>query len=134
MIENKPKMDGDRYEAIYSFNFGDYDHMAVRGAYLTYKDTYLAVVGGSGIIEGVYGQVKLENFLYPFKLFYTFYLRGIKDLPVELMGKPVVPNRALDTVLFYVSNWKSIVHFFLKFAGVSMPQPKLPSYVKKQTA
>jgi hypothetical protein len=31
LIENKPEMDSDRYEAIYSFNFEDYDHMAVRG-------------------------------------------------------------------------------------------------------
>jgi allene oxide cyclase len=59
----------------------------MRGAYLTYEDAYLAVVGGFGIFEGVYGQVKLENFLYPSKLFYTFYLRGIKDLPVEFMGQ-----------------------------------------------
>ncbi|KAJ7974213.1 Allene oxide cyclase [Quillaja saponaria] len=92
LIENKPEKKGDRYEAIYSFYFGDYGHIAVQGPYLTYEDTYLAVTGGSGIFEGVYGQVKLHQILFPFKLFYTFYLKGIKDLPEELLGKPVEPS------------------------------------------
>lgn len=91
LIQHKP-MKGDRYEAVYSFYFGDYGHISVQGSYLTYKDTCLAVTGGSGIFEGVSGQVKLKQLVFPFKLFYTFYLKGIKDLPGELMGKPVRPS------------------------------------------
>lgn len=97
LIENKPEKKGDRYEAIYSFYFGDYGHIAVQGSYLTYEDTYLAVTGGSGIFEGAYGQVKLQQLIFPFKLFYTFYLKGIKeDLPSELLGKPVDPNPGVE--------------------------------------
>ncbi|KAK7283294.1 hypothetical protein RIF29_12715 [Crotalaria pallida] len=96
LIQNKPIMNGDRYEAIYSLYFGDYGHLAVQGAYLTYEDTYLAVTGGSGIFEGVKGQVKLHQIVYPFKIFYTFYLKGIKDLPKELLGKPVVPTPTIE--------------------------------------
>ncbi|XP_057447898.1 allene oxide cyclase, chloroplastic [Lotus japonicus] len=92
LIQNVPEKKGDRYEAIYSFYFGDYGHISVQGAYLTYQDTYLAVTGGSGIFEGVYGQVKLQQLVFPFKLFYTFYLKGIPDLPAELLGKPVDPS------------------------------------------
>ncbi|KAH9739445.1 Allene oxide cyclase [Citrus sinensis] len=91
LIQHKP-MKGDRYEAVYSFYFGDYGHISVQGSYLTYKDTCLAVTGGSGIFEGVSGQVKLKQLVFPFKLFYTFYLKGIEDLPGELMGKPVRPS------------------------------------------
>ncbi|KAK9929672.1 hypothetical protein M0R45_026762 [Rubus argutus] len=97
LIENKPGKKGDRYEAIYSFYFGDYGHIAVQGPYLTYEDTYLAVTGGSGIFEGAYGQVKLQQLIFPIKLFYTFYLKGIKeDLPSELLGKPVDPNPGVE--------------------------------------
>ncbi|KAG2714944.1 hypothetical protein I3760_03G052900 [Carya illinoinensis] len=131
LIENKPEKKGDRFEATYSFNFGDYGHMAVRGQYLTYEDTYLSVVGGSGIFEGVYGQVKLEQIVYPFKIFYTFYLRGIKDLPVELLGKPVEPNRTIDPILYYASHWKPILHVLL---SKYFAQPKLVSSVEKQNA
>ncbi|KAJ4829338.1 hypothetical protein Tsubulata_015458 [Turnera subulata] len=91
LIQHVPEKGGDRYEAIYSFYFGDYGHLSVQGAYLTYEDTYLAVKSGSGIFEGVYGQVKLHQVVYPFKIFYTFYLKGIPDLPPELMGKPATP-------------------------------------------
>lgn len=96
LIQNVPEKKGDRYEAIYSFYFGDYGHISVQGAYLTYEDTYLAVTGGSGIFEGVYGQVKLQQIVFPFKLFYTFYLKGIADLPVELTGKPVAPSPSVE--------------------------------------
>lgn len=96
LIENKPEKKGDRYEATYSFYFGDYGHIAVQGPYLTYEDTYLAVTGGSGIFEGVYGQVKLQQLVFPFKLFYTFYLKGIKDLPEVLLGKPVDPHPGVE--------------------------------------
>lgn len=92
LIKNEAEKKGDRYEAIYSFYFGDYGHIAVQGPYLTYEDTYLAVTGGSGIFEGVYGQVKLQQIIFPFKLFYTFYLKGIPDLPTELLGEAVLPS------------------------------------------
>lgn len=96
LIQNVPEKKGDRYEAIYSFYFGGYGHISVQGAYLTYEDTYLAVTGGSGIFEGVYGQVKLQQIVFPFKLFYTFYLKGIADLPAELTGKPVAPSPSVE--------------------------------------
>lgn len=96
LIQHVPEKKGDRYEAIYSFYFGDYGHIAVQGAYLTYQDTYLAVTGGSGIFEGVSGQVKLQQIVFPFKLFYTFYLKGIEDLPTELIGNPVAPSPSVE--------------------------------------
>ncbi|XP_058088023.1 allene oxide cyclase, chloroplastic-like [Magnolia sinica] len=96
LVQHVPEKKGDRYEAIYSFYFGDYGHIAVQGAYLTYEDTYLAVTGGSGIFEGVYGQVKLQQIIFPFKLFYTFYLKGIAELPAELLGQPVPPSPSVE--------------------------------------
>ncbi|KAL5553499.1 hypothetical protein UlMin_040900 [Ulmus minor] len=89
LIQHVPEKKGDRYEAIFSFYFGDYGHISVQGPYLTYEDTYLAVTGGSGVFEGVYGQVKLQQLVFPFKIFYTFYLKGIKDLPEEILGGTV---------------------------------------------
>ena len=96
LIQHKEEKGGDRYEAIYSFYFGDYGHIAVQGPYLTYEDTYLAVTGGSGIFAGVSGQVKLHQIEFPFKLLYTFYLKGIKDLPEELLGKTVEPSPSVE--------------------------------------
>lgn len=96
LIENVPEKKGDRYEATLSLYFGDYGHICVQGPYLTYQDTYLAVTGGSGIFEGVYGQVKLQQLIFPFKLFYTFYLKGIPDLPEELLGAAVTPSTAVE--------------------------------------
>lgn len=92
LIQHLPDKKGDRYEAIYSFYFGDYGHLAVQGPYLTYEESYLAVTGGSGAFEGARGQVKLQQLIFPFKLFYTFYLKGIKDLPRELLCTPVPPS------------------------------------------
>ena len=92
LIRHVPEKKGDRYEAIFSFYFGEYGHLSVQGPYLTYEDTYLAVTGGSGVFEGAYGQVKLQQLVFPFKLFYTFYLKGIGELPQELLGKPVPPS------------------------------------------
>ncbi|KAF3784374.1 Allene oxide cyclase 2 [Nymphaea thermarum] len=66
------------------------------GAYLTYEDTYLAITGGSGIFKGVHGQVKLQQIVFPFKLFYTFYLEGIPKLPAVLLGKPVPPSPSVE--------------------------------------
>lgn len=96
LIQHNAERNGDRYEAVYSFHFGKYGSLAVQGAYLTYEDTYLSVTGGSGIFEGVSGQVKLNQLVFPFKIFYTFYLKGIKDLPEELLGKPVDPSPAVE--------------------------------------
>ncbi|KAK7394305.1 hypothetical protein VNO78_14827 [Psophocarpus tetragonolobus] len=96
LIQNKAEKKGDRYEAIFSFYFGDYGHIAVQGPYLTYEDTYLAVTGGSGIFEGVKGQVKLHQIVYPFKILYTFFLKGIKDLPQELLVKTVEPLPSVE--------------------------------------
>ncbi|KAG7985980.1 hypothetical protein I3843_03G056000 [Carya illinoinensis] len=55
LIENKPEKKGDRYEAIFSFYFGDYGHISVQGPYSTYEDSCLAVTVGSGIFEELYG-------------------------------------------------------------------------------
>lgn len=96
LIQNVPEKKGDRYEATYSFYFGDYGHLSVQGQYLTYQDTYLAVTGGSGIFEGAYGQVKLQQIIFPFKLFYTFYLKGIPDLPSELLAEAVAPAPTVE--------------------------------------
>ncbi|KAJ8445369.1 hypothetical protein Cgig2_010727 [Carnegiea gigantea] len=74
LIRNVPMRSfGDRYEAIYTFHFGDYGSVVVRGSYLTYEDTWLAVTGGTGVFEGAYGQARLHQ--------------GIKDLPTELVSK-----------------------------------------------
>ena len=96
LIKHVPEKKGDRYEAIYSFYFGDYGHISVQGPYLTYEDTHLAVTAGSGVFEGVQGVVKLQQIVFPFKLFYTFYLKGIKDLPAELVVKPVLPTATAE--------------------------------------
>ncbi|KFK35078.1 hypothetical protein AALP_AA5G232400 [Arabis alpina] len=93
LIQHVPEKNGDRFEANYSFYFGDYGHLSVQGQYLTYEDTFLAVTGGSGIFEGAYGQAKLRQLVYPTKLFYTFYLKGIADLPLELTGTAVTPSK-----------------------------------------
>lgn len=96
LIQHVPEKKGDRYEAVYSFYFGDYGHMTIQGPYLTYEDTCLAVTGGSGIFKGVSGQVKLQQLIFPFKLFYTFHLKGIPDLPEELLGPAVAPSPAVQ--------------------------------------
>ncbi|KAK2663055.1 hypothetical protein Ddye_001629 [Dipteronia dyeriana] len=96
LVQHKKEKKGDRYEAIYSFYFGEYGHIAVQGPYLTYEDSYLAVTGGSGIFKGVSGEVKLQQLVFPFKIFYTFYLKGINELPEELLGTPVKPTPAVE--------------------------------------
>nr|UAD82002.1 allene oxide cylase [Lilium hybrid cultivar] len=98
LIQHVPEKGGDRYEAIYSFYFGDYGHISVQGPYLTYEESYLAVTGGSGVFEGVYGHVKLQQLVFPFKLFYTFYLKGIPDLPPELLGDHIPPSSAVEPI------------------------------------
>ncbi|KAL8161347.1 hypothetical protein V2J09_012836 [Rumex salicifolius] len=96
LIQHIPEKKGDRYEAMYSFYLGDYGHLAVQGPYLTYEDSYLAVTGGSGVFDGARGQVKLQQLVFPFKLFYTFYLKGVKDLPPELVATPVSPSPTVE--------------------------------------
>ncbi|XP_021760024.1 allene oxide cyclase, chloroplastic-like [Chenopodium quinoa] len=97
LIQNKPEKNGDRYEAAYSMYFGDYGHISIQGPYLTYDESYLSITGGSGIFEGAYGQVKLQQIVYPFKIFYTLYLKGIKgDLPKVLLCKPVEPHPGVE--------------------------------------
>ncbi|XP_010514198.1 PREDICTED: allene oxide cyclase 2, chloroplastic-like [Camelina sativa] len=94
VIEHVPEKNGDRFEATYNFYFGDYGHLSVQGPYLTYEDSFLAITGGTGVFEGAHGQVKLQQLVYPTKLFYTFYLRGLaNDLPDELTGTPVPPSK-----------------------------------------
>ncbi|KAL9246224.1 hypothetical protein vseg_019786 [Gypsophila vaccaria] len=96
LIQHVPEKKGDRYEASYSFYFGDYGHLSVQGPYLTYEDTFLIVTGGTGVFEGAKGKVKLQQLIFPFKLFYTFYLEGIEDLPSELVVTPVTPSPAVE--------------------------------------
>ncbi|CAN6451931.1 unnamed protein product [Victoria cruziana] len=96
LIKHVPEKKGDRYEAIYSIYFGDYGHISIQGPYLTYEDTYLAVTGGSGVFKGARGQVKLRQLIFPFKIFYTFYLEGIPPLPAELLGEPVPPSPSVE--------------------------------------
>ncbi|KVH92332.1 allene oxide cyclase, chloroplastic-like [Cynara cardunculus var. scolymus] len=93
LIRNIPEKKGDRYEASYSFHLGEYGQISVQGAYLTTEETYLCITGGTGIFTGAYGQVKLQQIVFPFKLFYTFYLQGLAaDLPPELLVTPVPPT------------------------------------------
>ncbi|KVG47225.1 Allene oxide cyclase [Cynara cardunculus var. scolymus] len=71
--------------------------ISVQGSYLTTKDTYLSVTGGTGIFAGAYGQVKLQQLVFPFKLFYTFYLQGLAaDLPAELLVTAVAPSPVVE--------------------------------------
>ncbi|KAH6798838.1 allene oxide cyclase 3 [Perilla frutescens var. frutescens] len=94
-IKNEPEKKGDRYEAIYSFYLGDYGHISVQGAYLTYEQTFLAVKGGSGIFEGAYGQAKL-NQISPKAGIITFYLKGIPKLPPSLLADAVAPSLLVE--------------------------------------
>ncbi|XP_021769078.1 allene oxide cyclase 4, chloroplastic-like [Chenopodium quinoa] len=97
VIQNKPEKNGVRFEAVYSMYFGDLGHISIQGPYLTYETCYLSITGGSGIFEGAYGQVKLQQIVYPFTILYTFYLKGIKgDLPKVLLGKTVEPHPGVE--------------------------------------
>jgi len=85
-----------RFEALYSFYLGDYGHISVQGPYITTESTNLAITGGSGIFAGAYGYVKLQQLVFPFKLFYTFYLQGIEKLPEALLAPPVPPSPSVE--------------------------------------
>eukprot|EP00250_Pteridium_aquilinum_P000865 c11040_g1_i1 orf=3-863(-) len=79
-IRYYPEQSGALFESVYSFYFGDYGHISVKGPYKTHEDTTLTVTGGSGIFTGVYGTVQIHNVDYPIVLFYTFKLYGIPKL------------------------------------------------------
>lgn len=96
LIKHEEENNGDRYEAVFSFYLGDYGHIAVQGPYLTYGDTYLAVTGGSGIFAGVKGEVMVEQLVFPSKRFYTFYLKGIANLPEELCCTALPPFSTVE--------------------------------------
>jgi allene oxide cyclase len=67
-----------------------------QGPYINTESTNLAITGGSGIFAGAYGHVKLQQLVFPFKLFYTFYLQGIKKLPEALLAPPVPPSPSVE--------------------------------------
>ncbi|KAI3665516.1 hypothetical protein L6452_44143 [Arctium lappa] len=97
LIRNMPEKKGDRYEAICSFHLGDYGIITVQGAYVTTEDTYLSVTGGTGIFTGAYGQVRLQQLVFPFKVLYTFHLQGLAaDLPPELLVPTVPPTPEVE--------------------------------------
>ncbi|RAL50805.1 hypothetical protein DM860_015952 [Cuscuta australis] len=97
VITHDDKTNGDRFEAVFSFYFGDYGQVSVQGPYLTYENSYLAVTGGSGIFKGVTGKVKVEPLaLSPSKRFYTFWLKGIPDLPAPLRCTALPPFSTVE--------------------------------------
>lgn len=105
LIQHLPDKNGDRYEATYSLYFGDYGHISLHGPYPKYKDTCLAVNGGSGIFEGVLGHVRLQQIVFPFKIFYSLHLLG----PIQFFHGPpnplyVSPNSPNWALLFSSSN------------------------------
>lgn len=69
LIQHVLHKHGDRYEATYSLYFSNDGHISVQGPYLKYKDTCLTVTGGSGILERVHGQVKLQQIVFPLRIF-----------------------------------------------------------------
>lgn len=95
VIRHYPKEDGLLFEAVYSFYFGDYGHISVKGPYKSHEDTTLTVTGGSGIFTGVYGTVLIQNVEYPFVLFYKFQLYGIPQLPPPLRWDTIPPAKGL---------------------------------------
>jgi allene oxide cyclase len=64
----------------------------LQGPYLTFEDSYITITGGTGIFTGVYGKVKLQQIVFPYKIFYTFYLQGIAKLPEQLTREHVPPS------------------------------------------
>lgn len=65
--------------------------MCVQGPFFTFEDSLLTVTGGAGMFREAKGVIHLHN-ITPFKLFYTFHLRGIPELPRHLTAKVVEPN------------------------------------------
>lgn len=81
----------DRYETMYTFYLGDLGHISVQGPFITFEDTLLTVTGGAGLFREARGVCRLHN-LSPFKLFYTFQLKGIPEIPRHLTAKVVEPS------------------------------------------
>lgn len=63
----------------------------VQGPFSTFDDTLLTITGGAGLFREARGVIHLHN-ITPFKLFYTFHVRGVPELPRILTSKPVEPN------------------------------------------
>lgn len=74
LIFYSDQKNGDCYEVLYFFYFGDYGYIFVQGLYIIYEDLYFVIMGGLGIFVGCYGQVKLYQIIFFFKFFYMFYL------------------------------------------------------------
>lgn len=81
----------DRYEAMYTFYMGDMGHISAQGPFSTFEDTLLTITGGAGLFREAKGVVHLHN-ITPFKLFYTFHVRGVPELPSLLTAAPVEPT------------------------------------------
>ncbi|KAH9573839.1 hypothetical protein CY35_01G022900 [Sphagnum magellanicum] len=81
----------DRYETMYTFYLGDLGHISVQGPFITFEDTLLTVTGGAGLFREARGVCRLHN-LSPLKLFYTFQLKGIPEIPRHLTAKVVPPS------------------------------------------
>lgn len=65
--------------------------MFLQGPFSTFEDSLLTITGGSGLFREAKGVVHLHN-ITPFKLFYTFHVRGVPELPKILTSTPVEPN------------------------------------------
>ena len=63
----------------------------LQGPFITFEDTLLTITGGAGLFREAKGVVHLHN-ITPFKLFYTFHVRGVPELPKILTAAPVEPN------------------------------------------
>lgn len=81
----------DRYEAMYTFYLGDLGHVSAQGPFSTFEDTLLTITGGAGLFREAKGVIHLHN-ITPFKLFYTFHVRGVPELPSVLTSTPVEPS------------------------------------------
>ncbi|KAG0585115.1 hypothetical protein KC19_3G259600 [Ceratodon purpureus] len=81
----------DRYEATYTFYLGDMGHVSAQGPFSSFEDTLLTITGGAGLFREAKGVIHLHN-ITPFKLFYTFHVRGVPELPKILTASPVEPN------------------------------------------
>jgi allene oxide cyclase len=63
----------------------------LQGPFITFEDTLLTVTGGAGLFREARGVCRLHN-LSPLKLFYTFQLKGIPEIPRHLTAKVVEPS------------------------------------------
>lgn len=63
----------------------------LQGPFVNFQDTLMSVTGGTGFFAEARGVIRLHN-VTPFKFFYTFYLKGVPELPKQLSGEIVKPN------------------------------------------